>query len=87
MPAPHKNYNRIGALGTGTLYAAERSDNCGGTMKIVGFIEESPVIEKILRHCNLWKDPPMRAPPVVSHAPPVLAEPALDYGFFEQNRP
>jgi len=56
-------------------------------MKIVGFIEESPVIEKILRHCNLWKDPPMRAPPVVSHAPPVLAEPALGYGFFEQNRP
>jgi hypothetical protein len=60
---------------------------CGGEMKIVGFIEESPVIEKILRHCNLWKDPPMRAPPVVSHAPPVLAEPALDYGFFEQNCP
>jgi hypothetical protein len=26
---------------------------CGGTMKIVSFIEEAPVIEKILRHCKL----------------------------------
>ena len=28
---------------------------CGGTMKIVGFIEENAVIRKILRHCGLWK--------------------------------
>jgi hypothetical protein len=60
---------------------------CGGEMKIVGFIEESSVIERILRRCNLWKEPPMRAPPVERHAQPVLAEPALDYRFFEQNCP
>jgi hypothetical protein len=26
---------------------------CGGTMKIVGFIEEVATIEKILRHCSI----------------------------------
>jgi hypothetical protein len=33
---------------------------CGGTMKIISFIErhQSDVIEKILRHCNLWKEGP-----------------------------
>lgn len=68
---------------------------CGGEMKIVGFIEEAAVIEKILRHtstklsagCNLWKESPPRAPPAMCHAQPVLAEPALDYGFFDQNCP
>ena len=28
---------------------------CGGTMKIISFIEEDAVIRKILRHCGLWK--------------------------------
>lgn len=36
---------------------------CGGTMKIVAFIEDEPVIEKILRHCKLWKEEPARPPP------------------------
>ena len=39
---------------------------CGGTMKVVAFIEppQGEVIEKILRHCGLW-DPasPPRPPP------------------------
>jgi len=26
-------------------------------------IEEPPVIEKILRHCSLWKKEPVRPPP------------------------
>jgi len=29
---------------------------CGGQMKIISFIEEDMVIEKILRHCGLWKN-------------------------------
>jgi hypothetical protein len=38
---------------------------CGGTMKIIAFIEASQqeVIRKILRHCGLWQDPPSRGPP------------------------
>jgi hypothetical protein len=55
-------------------------------MKIFSFIEEPDIIRKILRHCNLWKDPPMRAPP--SKPPPLLPqmeEPVLDYGFFANN--
>ena len=36
---------------------------CGGQMKVVAFIEppQGAVIEKILRHCGLWR--PSRAPP------------------------
>jgi hypothetical protein len=55
---------------------------CGGTMKIVSFIEEDAVIRQILRHCGLWKEPAPRAPPV-NKPPPVLSEPTLDYGYFE----
>ena len=36
---------------------------CGGTMKIVSFIEEEDVIRDILKHCNLWKEMPSRSPP------------------------
>jgi hypothetical protein len=55
-------------------------------MKIVSFIEEDDVIRKILKHCNLWKEPVERPPPQKSIAQPLsVAEPALDYTFFEQN--
>jgi hypothetical protein len=33
-------------------------------MKIIAFIEDSPVIGKILRHCGLWKEPASHTPPV-----------------------
>lgn len=60
---------------------------CGGTMKIVGFIEEENVIEKILRHCKIWKDAPPRPPPLksIESTATMVAEPQLDYGFFTQN--
>jgi hypothetical protein len=54
---------------------------CGGEMRIISFIEEDVVIEKILRHCGLWKEPLIRPPPTAP--PPALNEPTLDYGFFE----
>jgi hypothetical protein len=57
---------------------------CGGTMKIISFIDQDEVIEKILRHCKLWKNPPLRAPPLEIFAPPALAERTLEYGFFEK---
>jgi hypothetical protein len=55
---------------------------CGGTMKIVSFIEEPPVIEKILRHCELWAEAPPRPPPLSSTiTEPDVLEQVLDYGF------
>ena len=58
---------------------------CGGTMKIVSFIEEPNVIEKILRHSKMWKEPAPRPPPARTLGPPVPVCPALDYQFFDQN--
>ena len=39
--------------------------NCGGEMKMIRFIEkrQTDVIEKILKHCDLWIDPRDRGPP------------------------
>jgi hypothetical protein len=54
---------------------------CGGTMKIVSFIEESLVIEKILRHCDLWKEPAPRPPPQNKYAPVAETELYYDYTF------
>jgi len=59
---------------------------CGGTMKIVAFIEDARVIEKILRHCELWKIPESHPPPVKILGPPkVECGPELDYAFFQEN--
>ena len=42
---------------------------CGGEMKIVSFIDppQEAVIEKILRHCGLWKASSPRGPPDSVH--------------------
>jgi len=58
--------------------------NCGGTMKIVALIDQSrqpDVVERILRHCNLWREDKQRAPP----ASPVAAtrEPSYDPAYFD----
>jgi hypothetical protein len=47
------------------------------------FVEEDTVIERILRHCNLWKDLPLRGPPV-EKLPPEPEEVPLDYGYFDR---
>lgn len=38
---------------------------CGGTMEVIAFIEppQGAVIEKVLRHCGLWRASSPRAPP------------------------
>ena len=40
---------------------------CSSEMKIIAFIErrQTEVVEKILRHCGLWEEPPARDPPPV----------------------
>ncbi len=59
---------------------------CGGTMKVIAFIEEARVIEKILRHCELWKEPlPPHPPPEKSPEPVPESGPSLDYQFFDKN--
>ena len=69
---------------------------CGGEMKIVSFIEEKAVIEKILRHCSLpacrslgagrWREHTPRPPPPLEKPPPIpIGCAILDYGFFEKN--
>mgnify|MGYP001080056198 CR=1 FL=1 len=62
-PATAKRYKGIYArfMATNPL----RCEKCGGEMQIVSFIEapdQSHVIERILRHCNMW-NPPCRASP------------------------
>ena len=59
--------------------------NCGGSMKIISFIEkkQSDVIEKILRHCGMWKDTPPRAPPLKLSVPTTQPDGiSVDYDFF-----
>ncbi|MBD3322627.1 MAG: hypothetical protein GF350_16115 [Chitinivibrionales bacterium] len=55
-------------------------------MRIVAFIEQATVIEKILRHCSKWKESLSRAPPQIMHATDAddtLGN--LDYSFFAMN--
>ena len=58
--------------------------NCGGTMRIVSFIEkhQSDVVEKILRHCGLWREAAPRPPPKAVEDK--FEKPVLDYGFFDR---
>jgi len=42
---------------------------CGGAMKIISFIEEEDVIRKILKRCNLWKEPAPGSPPKPEEKP------------------
>jgi hypothetical protein len=61
-----------------------RCPDCGGEMKIISFINtcQADVVEKILRHCGLWKEAVSRPPPVVSRV--AEGEPNYDYGYFER---
>jgi len=40
------------------------------------------VVEKILRHCGLWKEAVSRSPPVKSTV--AEPEPCYDYGYFDR---
>jgi hypothetical protein len=54
---------------------------CGGTMKIISFIQEEDVIRSILKHCNLWKESLPRPPP--EKVVPSDTELVYDYDFVE----
>ena len=61
-----------------------RCTKYGGEMKIIRFIEkcQPEVVEKILRHCGLWKDAASRPTPVVSRV--AVGEPSDNYSYFER---
>jgi len=61
--------------------------DCGGKMRILALIDhdrQPDVVEKILKHCKLWREPKQRGPPdtpVVNPQPPELT---YDEGFFDR---
>jgi ribosomal protein S27E len=58
---------------------------CGGTMKVVAFIEkrdQADVIERILKHCGLWDRPSSRAPPEDTGQP---VQPVLDLQYVSDD--
>jgi len=60
--------------------------DCGGKMRVVTLIDGSrqpEVVEKILRHCELWREPKPRSPPQNS-SEPQPRELAYDTGFFDR---
>jgi hypothetical protein len=64
-----------------------RCPACGGTMKVVALIDQSrqpEVVEKILRHCKLWREPKQRAPPDTPVAEPRPRELTYDTGYFDR---
>jgi hypothetical protein len=61
-----------------------RCPECGGKMKTISFIEkcQPEVVEKILRHCELWKEAVSRPLPAISKV--AEGEPSYDYGYFDR---
>jgi len=52
---------------------------CQGKMRVVAFIEDPDVVNKILKHLNLWE---FKKPPrPVAHAPPIIELPTYDDAF------
>ncbi len=51
-------------------------------MKIISFIDEDDVIRRILKHCNLWKEPVERPPPKALAADDIPSGQMYDTEFF-----
>jgi uncharacterized protein YqcC (DUF446 family) len=62
----------------------EPAEECGEEMYVMSFIErhQMDVIEKILKHCDLWKDKAPRRPPP-EEAALTTEEPYYDYTLLE----
>ena len=59
---------------------------CGGTMKVIALIDRSrqpEVVEKILRHCGLWREAKPRGPPQTP-SEPQPRELTYDPGYFDR---
>ena len=73
------------------VYQADplRCPKCGGTMKVIGFIEahQSQLVRQILEHCGLWKDPPPPTANVPPRPPPRPRRRSRVSGISEGRRP
>ena len=95
MPEPDTTYRRKCRMTWAALikcvYEVDplKCPKCGGEMKIVAFIEEKTLIEKILRHCKIWQErkphPPPKPPPNQLIPPATVERSILDFDFFERN--
>ena len=95
MPEPDTTYRRKCRMTWAALikcvYEVDplKCPKCGGEMRIVAFIEEKTLIEKILRHCRIWQDrkprPPPKPPPNQLIPPATVERSILDFDFFERN--
>ena len=56
---------------------------CGGQMRLISLIEEDGVIEKILRHLDLWEGP-VRC---TDRGPPLRLEPEYTRKPFDDDLP
>ena len=93
IAAPARLDRRCWAMLIKRIYQADplRCPKCGGTMKIIAFIEarQGELIRKLLEHCGLWhvedapwRDPPSRAPPrALGPSRAVRSIPKLDPGL------
>jgi ribosomal protein S27E len=76
------------------VYEADplKCPECGGTMKIISFIEQEDVIRRILTHCSLWKEALVRPPPAASTPEPLApqtedgGDDIPDYTVFDDSR-
>jgi len=58
---------------------------CGNSMKVVGFIEppQQEVIQRILTHCGLWRQPDSRSPPHIQTLPQDEVESVEEIVYFD----
>ena len=58
---------------------------CGGEMKIVSIIDhhQKDVVTKILKHCDLWDDPPPPASNLFEAEVGFIEEVTIDPDFFD----
>ena len=54
---------------------------CSKAMKIVSFIEDEEIIEKILKHLGLWEK--KARPPPKAAGPSKIPEYSIDYSTFQ----
>jgi hypothetical protein len=92
MPEPDTTYRRKCRMTWAALikcvYEVDplKCPKCGGEMRIVAFIEEKTLIEKILLHCKIWQErnphPPPKPPPNQLIPPATVERSILDFDFF-----
>jgi len=79
-PNTHKEYRRLWAQLIQKVYEVDPliCPKCGGTMRIVSFIKEKGVINKILSHCNESRERAHSPPEGEARSLELTCEPCYD---------